>query len=416
MKIALVTPHFPPDKCGVGDYTARLALELASMGHKVTVFTAQQVARHFQQIQVVKVPAPWTIRRLMNLSEQVLRFSPDCVVVQYTPYLYAPGSYGIHASLPTWFALLKSKLKGVPLLLNAHELHYPVHPTPKGIAIGLPQFGQWLSLAAQADHVFVTWERAHRMATRCLPWRKDRVSWLPVGANVDEVTTDRSLPPESLEKEERELFAKARVPERHKLLLHFGGAHPTRLFPFCFRALDQARKKLGPDSATLAFVGLDPGLVDAELERAGRMDLKPFVRALGYLPNWQALAWIKRSNLLLAPYLDGISTRRGSAMAALAQGKPVLTTRAWSTDRSLGWESACRVVDAKDIDGFANAAGDLLAYPEMSAELSRRGRELYETRLSWPVIARGILEKAEALGAKSKPATRSPSTSPQASR
>ncbi len=83
-------------------------------------------------------------------------------------------------------------------------------------------------------------------------------------------------------------------------------------------------------------------------------------------------------------------------MAALAHAKPLITTRAWSTDASVPWETACRVVAAGDTEGFAAAAAEVIADPALAGRLGREGLRLYETRFSWPVIARELVERMRA--------------------
>lgn len=373
MRIALLSPRLPPDHCGVGDYAARLALELAAQGHDVHAFTFQPRPQPIERVAV----HPTTLK---VLPAQLRELRIEALSIQYTPYLYGRG--GIHPGFVAWLAALPALAPDTRIALTAHELHYPVALTREGLTFGVAQAAQWLALSLAAPRIFFTYERAWEQATRRLAWKRDRLSWLPVGATIDETSERGPARP-----------ANSVVPAHHRLLLHFGSAHPTRIFGHLFSALDRVRDELGADRVTLAFVGLEDGALDAKLRGAGRMDLRPLIRGLGYLPPSGVRAWLKRADAVLAPFLDGISTRRSSAIAALAHERPLVTTRAWSTDPGMPWSDACQVVAADDAAAFGEAVCAVLRNPVFSADLARRGRLLYEKRLSWDVIARELVER-----------------------
>lgn len=385
MKLALVAPNFPPDHCGVGDYTARFAAEAARQGHKVRVWTAQAAPRVPRGVETRHVARPWGFSGLARVRLELRLWKPDAVLVQYTPYLYGPRTMGIQPLLPGWLASLKSA--GAPVALVSHENHYPVGLTPTRLLIGVPQFAIFQALTLAADQVFFTLELARDRYARRFPWRRERFAWFPVGAGIDPRGIER--PP--VAGEERELLRSARVPERHKLLLQFGGAHPTRVFGLAFAALEEARHALGPDSTSLVFVGIGRETVEAELARAGKMDLAPLTHALGYLPDWQASLLLRRADLVLAPFIDGVSARRSSVMTALAHGRPVVTTRGWWTDPSAGWESSCAVAPAAE--EFPALAARLLKDPVEAARVAEAGRRAYDERFDWAILVREALAR-----------------------
>ena len=58
MKIAIITPTFPPYAGGIGNVAAFNAKELAKFGHQVTVFTPlyKQVKEEITEVAVRRVP------------------------------------------------------------------------------------------------------------------------------------------------------------------------------------------------------------------------------------------------------------------------------------------------------------------------------------------------------------------------
>ena len=83
---------------------------------------------------------------------------------------------------------------------------------------------------------------------------------------------------------------------------------------------------------------------------------------------------------MLQPYPDGISTRRTSAMVALAHARPLVTTTGWLTE-SL-WEDSGAVVLAPYDDPVALAAATaaLIGDADRRARLAADGAALYDRR------------------------------------
>jgi hypothetical protein len=77
-------------------------------------------------------------------------------------------------------------------------------------------------------------------------------------------------------------------------------------------------------------------LVGASAEEAARLlpeaAAHPRCLVTGPLPAADVSAWLQSIDVLLAPFSDGMTTRRTTVMAAMAHGVPVVTTRGRLTD------------------------------------------------------------------------------------
>jgi glycosyltransferase involved in cell wall biosynthesis len=252
----------------------------------------------------------------------------------------------------------------------AHEQHYPAGLYPLDwLLIGVPQLVQFQVMAGVCDAVLFSTEVAQLKYRRRYPRRRDRFHWLPVASNIPVVV------PEA---------ATAAISPSELILVQFGTPHPTRLFTHAIAALDRARR--AGLEARLIAVGVQDERLAQELVRAGRSDLRPYAQGLGYLSIPETSEHLQRADLVLAPFMDGVSSRRTSVMAALAHGRPVLTTRAWATDPSADWESFTRVVDAESPERFAQAALELLGDPAERDRLGKLGHDAYQAMFDWPVI------------------------------
>lgn len=399
MRVALICPSFPPDSCGVGDYSANLAMALHALGVEVRVWTSQERPILSRALtggdpgapglagvpRIERVAAPWGRRSLERLRAGLRDARPDAVVLQYTPQLWAPATLGVQPLLPLWLAGLRRELGGVPLALTAHELHYPAELSPRGILLGIPQVFQFLALAGRADRVFFTYEAAMESTSRRLPWRKDAFSVLPVGSNIPPPGAGEARPdPETLRR-------RAGIGLDRPLLLHFGGMHPTHRIDYILHALEAV--SAGSAAPVQVFAGISHGALLEKLTELGMGRLASRVRGLGYLDASEVSGWLLASDLVLAPFLDGVSTRRGSFMAALAHGRCVITTRGRSTSGAIPWERFCLLAPGDSAEAYATAVARALARPEQARWTAAAGRRAYEERFAWSGIAGTLLDR-----------------------
>jgi glycosyltransferase involved in cell wall biosynthesis len=99
------------------------------------------------------------------------------------------------------------------------------------------------------------------------------------------------------------------------------------------------------------------------------------------------------SDIFLAPFADGVSTRRTTVMSALQHAIPVLGTDGHLTDRVLQQSSsALRLVPVRDRDGFAAEAMRLAQQGEERRALGDAGQLLYARSFDWPVVVDGLMQ------------------------
>ena len=89
---------------------------------------------------------------------------------------------------------------------------------------------------------------------------------------------------------------------------------------------------------------------------------------------------LQACDLVLQPFPDGATTRRTSLMAALANGRAVLTTDGALTEPVWRSSRAVALAPAGDADAFSDRALRLLDDHRERAALAERGRELYAGR------------------------------------
>lgn len=119
------------------------------------------------------------------------------------------------------------------------------------------------------------------------------------------------------------------------------------------------------------FIGRDSRHFVGELHNDGAL-------ASGELGPEEASCWISACDLMLQPYADGVSTRNGSLMAALALGKATVTNFGVLSDPLWRHAPFLSVVGEADADKFLMATEKILADREYRQRLETDSLSFYE--------------------------------------
>jgi len=196
---------------------------------------------------------------------------------------------------------------------------------------------------------------------------RDRIfGWLPVPSNIPVVDDPQGI-----------MDLRARfTPHAEPLLGHFGAYDPymTRLM-----------LKLVPLMLTqhdkLVILLIGKGSVELRnLLIQQHPDLGQRVHATGLQSSQDLSRHISACHVVLQPYQDGVSGRRGSAMALLAHGRAVVTTREKATENCWIESGAVKLVKPADIDAMVEVTRSLLDDADARCRLGAAARALYDER------------------------------------
>jgi len=96
-------------------------------------------------------------------------------------------------------------------------------------------------------------------------------------------------------------------------------------------------------------------------------------------------------DLLMAPFLDGLSGRRASALAAMEHGVPVVTTRGHLYDAHV-FENSPVVVTDYDKLAFGDAVLRLSRAEDERRRLSKLLPAFHEKHFAWHHVADAVLK------------------------
>jgi glycosyltransferase involved in cell wall biosynthesis len=111
----------------------------------------------------------------------------------------------------------------------------------------------------------------------------------------------------------------------------------------------------------------------------------------GTLSPDRLAANLAAADLFLAPFVDGVSSRRTTVMAALQHGIAVLGTKGFLTDELFLRGECLELVAVDDEEGFVAAAVRLALSQDRRRSLGEAGRNFYERTFDWPIVARRLV-------------------------
>jgi glycosyltransferase involved in cell wall biosynthesis len=207
-----------------------------------------------------------------------------------------------------------------------------------------------------------------------IPWigkKHTRATFIPVGANLPE--------PETAWAAER---AEADRLPTVAIFGITGGESGIWEIASISEALHTVTERLGK----LRLVVMGRHSDTAEKALRNLMDKQPIeVSALGILPGAEIVRQMASCDVLLF-VRGGISSRRGSAIAGIACGLPVVALEGPETASPIT-EAGVVFADPKRQRGLGEALLKVLSDPEYRAVLAERSRRAQDTYFSWKAIA-----------------------------
>jgi len=362
----LITAEYPPVVGGVSDYSHLVAAGLAAAGHPVHVWCppapgepppAADVLVHRELGRF----APRDLRRVGRMLDEFP--PPRRLLLQWVPHGY--GYRSMNLSFCAWI-WRRARSSGDQVEIMVHE---------PCLAFRL---GSWKQNGAAAVHRIMTailLNAARRVWVSIPAWeaywrpyglgRRVPFTWLPVPSGVP-VVERRSTP--SL----RARYA----PQGGPLVGHFGtyGAAVSEMLMVVLPPL--AADESGP-----AIVLLGRGSEEMRLRLIGRWpSLADRVHATGSLEARDLSRHLATCDVLLQPYLDGVSSRHTSIMAGLAHGLPIVTTTGRLTEPLWCETGSVALVDEKDHAGLVARVQQLLVDADERRRLGEAARALYDER------------------------------------
>ena len=337
---------------GVYDYSASLARACGPLGSSVDI-----------------LEAGWTnsgwLRGAGRLAKELRRRTPCWAVFQVTHLAWSRRGFPFGLLI----VVLAARLSGARIAAIVHDpLGFPGDTLISRVKRASQHFVLRF-LHRIASYVFVT------VPPECVPWIESssnrHLIFLPVGSNIP-VQVDATRRNASI------AFS----------VVVFGvteGPHGVEQRRAMTEVLRKAAKAVG--SVKLYAFGRGTNLTDGAWPK---IDGQVEIHALGILDGVGASKVLSQADVMLF-VRGGISSRRGSAVAGIAHGLPVVAYR----DSETGWpitEAGVVLVDPGDDESLATAVVRIATDSSYRNELRARSSNAYLRYFAWDVIARTFME------------------------
>ena len=401
----MLTGELPPDRGGVGDYTARLGDALAGLGVPIGILTRARTGvpprRVLGQSRVPvhgDVPG-WGPRAFLLVTRALARLGPRPLLhIQFQA-----GAFDLGGSVHLLPALLRAALPRARVVTTFHDFLVPYlfpRAGPARLAAN--------RLLARSSHAAIFTELSDLELAG--PGVHGRV--VPIGSNVDrQPETEPSLT------DVRRLLG---LDDEAFVVGYFGFLNPSKGVPTLLEAIGKVAARRPERSVRLVLIGAETGAsnpTDLAQARAVHRAIeqeqlgKTIVRT-GYLDSPDLSATLLACDAIALPFVDGASARRGTLMAALAHGLPIVSTLPARTSPLAGppgfWlgagpsavavrdGDAILLVPPDDAGALAAALLRLADDPALRARLAERAGAI-AARIAWPSLAQETREIYESL-------------------
>ena len=290
----------------------------------------------------------WNPTHFREAVTEIRAANPDIVHLQYPTAEYGAGL------LPQMLVSLRR-----PFVVTIHEASI-AHILRKASLYPFLMF---------VDHLITPTRFEADFMSRMYPPVRKKLSVVPVGSNIPMVPSR----------------------DRKQSIVYFGLIAPKKGLEDFLRLAERAQD---------AGVAWDFVLIGQTQPRhlayaAGLRDVSRHlpVEWLSGLPEREVANHLAESGAVYLPFPDGASLRRGSLVAALVNGAPVITTRGSATPKDLMQDQSVVALADSPEDAF-DSAGEILSDSELAEKLSLGARR-YGERFSWSRIAAQHVELYE---------------------
>lgn len=350
------TGEFPPVSGGVGDYSAILAGAMAAAGAEVHVWTGardEAGAVPSNGASVHRIGDAWSDAGLTAIDAELnAQPAPRILLIQYVPNAW--GQRGMNLGFCKWVERRARAGDDVRMMIHEPFLPYQFNLGPARWYMAWVQRRMLRTLLSAAGTIYLSISGWFEAIRPFQPNRDQVVTWLPVFSTIPVISDP-----------ERVRALRAGIANSEQLVVAsfgtYGGAIGSATEIIFRQVLDEA------PNATGLLLGRGGVRMAAQLAAGGGV---PPTRLFAFedMAADEVSCRLQGCDLMIQPYPDGISSRRSSAMAALAHGLPIVSNNGFLTDRIFREEIGVAATAKSDPSELA-----LLAVKMLRSEDSRHG-------------------------------------------
>ncbi|MAF13870.1 MAG: hypothetical protein CMI53_03185 [Parcubacteria group bacterium] len=390
MKIAIITPTLPPYAGGIGNVAASNALELAKLGHDVTIFTPQyNKAKDFkEELTELKIKRIKPLLKYGNAAfVPALHWMLKDFNIIHLHYPFFGGAETI------WFYKRKFKKRGAKIVLHYHmdvvgeglfKLIFKIHKI-----LLLPR------IVKMVDKVIFTSMDYGKNSDLAKLAAKEPNKFIEVPNGVD---TSNFQPQDK----SQTLMSKHEIKPEDKVVLFVGGLDKAHYFKG-IEGLIEAMSRLRDTTYSWKLVIVGSGELKEEyfnLASQFKMEFKTVFT--GYVSNEDLPKYYNLANVVVLPSIDKSEAFGLALVEGMACGKPVIASDLVGVRSVVTQDVNGLLVKPKDVEGLADKINYLLTDTDEALQFGKAGRRKVKAKYDWKIIGEQLDEIYNGLNPKTK--------------
>ncbi len=382
---------------GVGDFTREVGLALNRLGAKVSVISSTTAGQSYDvvsssdegttiereglRLTLFPVVERWNLSSWSQIVELLKHTKPRILHIQYQT-----AAYQMRPAINLLPWRLRFSGERPRVVTTFHDLKLPYLFPKAGLA------RRWVTEALiKGSEATIVTNVEDRVQAQTYGARN--VYLIPIGSNIE---------PHAPPGYDRERWRKRwGIGSQETLLCYFGFLNESKGGETLFRSLAQLvdsgqRVRLlmiggrvgSSDPANIAYLQRMETLIE-------ELGLTAHVFWTDYVDEQEVSASFWASDICVLPYRDGVSFRRGTLMAALAHGLPIVSTYPPVEVAEIMEDENMALVPSDDTEALAGKIAQLAASLSLRRRLAHGAAEMSKL-FSWEAIAErtmGVYEK-----------------------
>ncbi len=377
MKIAIVTPTFPPYAGGIGNVAAFNARELSQLGHEVVIFTPlyEAVKEEVIDLKVKRITPLFKYGNAAFVPALGKLLSGFDIIHLHYPFFGGAETIWLYKR-----KLKKNKAKIV--------LHYHMDVVGEGIFKIIFKIHQIVCLpkiVKMADKIIFTSIDYGKYSNLAKWLVKKPEKFIEVPNGVD--TQNFSPQPKDVD-----LLKKHEIDPADKIVLFVGGLDKAHYFKGV-EYLIEAVSRLHQSSYHWKLVIVGEGELKKEYsDLAGQLNIENKVIFTGYVPNDDLPKYYNLADVVVLPSVDKSEAFGLTLAEGMSCAKPVIASNLAGVRSVIDDEVSGLLVEPKNADDLASKINYFLADPESAIQFGKAGRIKAKAKYDWQIIGQQLDE------------------------